>query len=222
MPEERITITRPDVAKALTQLKTTQLLEPFMKRELTLSEAAKELGVKLPKLHYHVNKFMEFGLLEVARIEARAGRPLKLYRSTAHTFFVPYHLTPSETLAQLLGDLMVPSERRFHREAAHALQTLDPEWGLSITCPPDEGVSYALAPRATDFVPRLVESVLKPDAPALFLSDGTLELDFRTAKALQKDLINLFGGYRQKQEAGGQRYAYRLGLTPLHDDTFEP
>ncbi len=221
MPEERITITRPDVARALTQLKTTQLLEPFMKRELTLSDAAKDLEVKLPKLHYHVNKFMEFGLLEVTRMEARAGRPLKHYRSTAHTFFVPYHLTPSETLAQLLGDLMVPSEMRFHREAAHTLQTLDPEWGLSITCPPDEGISYALAPRATNFVPRLVQSVLKPGAPALFLSDGTLGLSFETAKALQKDLIDLFHRYRQKQEAGGQHYAYRLGLTPLHDDTFE-
>lgn len=218
MPVARITITRPDVARALTQLKTTQLLEPFMKRELTLSQAAKELGFKLSALFYHVERFIAFGLLEVTRTEARAGRPLKLYHSTAHTFFVPYQLTPSETLAQLLGDLIGPSERRFHREAAHTLQTLDPDWGLNITCPPNEGVSYALAPRVTDFVPRLIESVLKPDAPALFLSDGTLELDFETAKALQKDLINLFDTYRQKQQAGGQRYAYRLGLTPIQND----
>ena len=193
-----------------------------MKRELTLNEAAKELSVKLPALLYHVNKFIAFGLVEVTRTKARAGRPLKLYRATAHTFFVPYHLTPSETLAQLLGDLIGSSERRFHREAARTLQLLDPDWGLNITCPSDEGVSYALAPRATDFVPRLLESVLKPDAPALFLSDGTLELDFETAKALQKDLVDLFNRYRQKQDVGSQEYAYRFGLTPLHDDGFEP
>lgn len=221
MPEERLTITRLDVARALVELRTTQLLEPFMKRELTLSEAAEELGVKLPALLYHVNKLMEFGLVEVTRAKARAGRPLKLYRATAHTFFVPYHLTPSETLAQLLEDLTGSSERRFHREAARTLQILDPDWGLNITCPSGEGVSYALAPRATGFVPQLIESVLRPDAPALFLSDGTLELDFETAKALQKDLVDLFNRYRQKQDAGSQEYAYRLGLTPLHDDSFE-
>lgn len=220
MPEERITITRPEVARALIGLKTTQLLEPFMKRELTLGEAATELGVKLPALLYHVNKFIAFGLLEVTRTKARTGRPLKLYRSTARSFFVPYYLTPSETLAQLLSELMAPTEQRFHREAAHTLQTLDPDWGLNISCPSDEGISYALAPRATKFVPELIKSVLKPDAPALFLSDGTLELDFETAKALQKELIDLFTTYRQKQQPGSQHYAYRFGLTPMHDDTF--
>lgn len=137
------------------------------------------------------------------------------------SFFVPYHLTPSETLAQLLGDLMAPTERRFHREAARTLQALDPDWGLNISCPADEGMSYALAPRATNFVPELIKNVSKPGAPALFLSDGTLELDFETAKELQQALIDLFDRYRQKQRPGGQRYAYRFGLTPVHDESFE-
>lgn len=190
-----------------------------MKRELALSEAASELGVKLPALLYHVERFIAFDLLYIARLEQRAGRSIKVYRSTAHTFFVPYHLTASETLAQLLGDLIAPTEGRFHREAAYTLQTLDPEWGLNISCPPGEGTSYALAPRATKFVPELIKSVLKPDAPALFLSDGTLELDFETAKALQKELIDLFNTYRQRQQPGSQTYAYRLGLTPLRDES---
>jgi hypothetical protein len=219
---ERVTITRPEVARALIDLRTAQRLEPFMKRELTLSEAAHELKVKLPALLYHVERFLGFGLLSVTRIKTRAGRPLKLYRSTAQSFFVPYHLTPSETLAQLLGDLMAPTERRFHREAARTLQSLDPDWGLHISCHTDEGMSYALAPRGTNFVPRLLESVLKPDAPALFLSDGTLELDFETAKELQRALIDLFESYRQKQQPGRQRYAYRFGLTPVHDEHFDP
>lgn len=218
---ERLTITRPEVARALIDLKTAQRLEPFMKRELTLGEAAHELGVKLPALLYHVERFLEFGLLEVACVTPRAGRPLKRYRSTAQSFFVPYHLTPSETLAQLLGDLMAPTERRFHREAARTLQILDPDWGLNISCLADEGVSYALAPRATNFVPELIRNVSKPGAPALFLSDGALELDFKTAKELQRALIDLFESYRQKQRPGGQRYAYRFGLTPVHDESFE-
>ena len=218
MPEGRLTITRAEVAHALTEFRTVQLLEPFMKRDLSLGEAAKELGVKLPLLLYHVNKFLAFGLLEVARTEPRAGRPVKYYRSTATTFFVPYQLTSSETLAQLLEELIAPTERRFHREAAYTLQTLDPDWGLNISAHPDEGVSYALAPRTTEYIPEAVSRMLEPDAPALFVVNGTFELEFETAKALQKELSDLFSRYNKKQKPGSQHYAYRLGLTPMQDD----
>lgn len=220
MQNEQMTITRPEVARALTDLKTTQLLEPFMKRELSLSEAARELELTLPSLLYHVNRFTKFGLLEVACVERRKGRPIKRYRASAKTFFVPYDLTPSETLAHLLQNLMAPGERRFHREAANTLQARSPNWGLNISCPTGEGIDYALASQATDFVPDMVDSVLKADVPALFISDGTLELDFATAKALQKELVDLFNRYRQKQQPGSQHYAYRLGLTPMQDESF--
>lgn len=72
MPE-RVTITRPEVARALIDLKTAQRLEPFMKRELTLGEAAHELGVNLPALLYHVERFLEFVLLGVTGIKTWAG-----------------------------------------------------------------------------------------------------------------------------------------------------
>jgi hypothetical protein len=35
-----MTITEPDVARTLVELKTVQLLEPFMRRDMALSEAA--------------------------------------------------------------------------------------------------------------------------------------------------------------------------------------
>ena len=219
MTKERITITRPEVAHALTEFRTAQLLEPFMKRDLSLSEAARELRVKLPVLLYHINKFLAFGLLEVVRTEPRAGRPVKYYRSTAETFFVPYQLTSSETLAQLLEELMAPTEQRFHREAAYTLQTLDPDWGLNISAHPDEGVTYALAPRTTNYVPDAVSRILEPNAPALFVINGTFELDFETAKTLQRELSDLFSRYDKKQKPGSQHYAYRLGLTPVVDET---
>ncbi len=218
MPEKRIIITRPEVAHALTEFRTVQLLEPFMKRELSLSKAAKELRVKLPVLLYHVNKFLRFGLLEVTHTESRAGRPIRHYRSTASTFFVPYQLTSSETLAQLLAELIAPTEKHFHREAARTLQTLDPDWGLNISVHADEGVTYALAPQTANYVPEAVGRMLEPDNPALLVNDGTFELDFETAKALQRELADLFNRYKQKQKPGSQHYAYRLGLTPVEDE----
>ena len=58
-----------------------------------------------------------------------------------------------------------------------------------------------------------------PSAPALFLRDGTLNLDFKTAKAFQRELYDLFERYSTKQTPHAQLYAYRLGLTPLSDDS---
>ncbi len=218
MSEERITVSRPEVARALTDARTVQLLEPFMKRDVTLNEAAKELGIKLPLLLYYVNKFLAFGLLKVTRTEPRAGRPVKYYRSTAKTFFVPYQLTSSETLAHLLAELIAPTEKHFHREAARTLQMLEPDWGLNISAHTEEGITYALAPQTAAYASDAVGRMLEPDSPALLVNDGTFELDFETAKALQKDLADLFSRYKQRQKSGGQHYAYRLGLTPIHDD----
>ncbi len=216
---KQLTITTEKAARALSDLDAVRRLEPFMKRERTLSEAAEELGVKLPSLLYHVGKFTELGLLEVVREQKRGGRAVKIYRATADAFFVPYPLTPSETLAQFLGHMVSSLERTFYHETARTLQTLGPDWGLKISCSPDEGMTYALAPQATEPEPKLIRKMLEPDAPALFLSDGTLELNFQTAKALQKDLADLTERYRRQEEPGAQEYGYRLGLTPLHDDS---
>jgi len=216
-----MTITEPDVARTLVELKTVQLLEPFMKREVSLSEAAAELNVKLPTLLYHVNKFIELGLLEVARVERRAGRPIKHYRTTAKAFFVPFDVTPSETLAHLMYRMISPGEQRFHREAAQALQNHAGSWGVYMYCNQGEGVSYALTSQGEKHIPTAVSTMLKQGAPALFVSDGTLELDFETAKALQKDLADLYARYNKKQRTGGQLYAYRLGLTPVQDETLD-
>lgn len=104
--QEHLSITNPEAARALTETKASQLLIPFMKCPLSLSDAAKELGVKLPRLSYHVNRFIEFGLLEVICTERRGGRSVKLYRSTAKTFFIPFHVTPSESLEHLVTQLL--------------------------------------------------------------------------------------------------------------------
>ncbi len=188
-----------------------------MKREQTLSEAGQELGLKLPQLAYHVDKFIKLGLLEVVREVPRKGRAVKVYRSTAAEFFVPFHLTPSETLGQLLFDLSAAGEARFHREAARALQTNSPVWGLYLTCGHNEHLEIVVAPSDRGY--RDSDDLFGPEMPAVFTGDGEIRLDFATAKAFQQDLLELFKRYRQQDTEKGQRYAYRLGLTPLVDET---
>lgn len=68
-------------------------------------------------------------------------------------------------------------------------------------------------------LPKPLRDVLfGPDAPAVFSTEGSLKLDFGTAKALQNDLRELEKRYRAKQQPSGQSYAFRLGLTPARAD----
>ena len=213
----QLTVTDETAARILTSTDSVRRLEPFMKRDTTLSEAAKELGLKLPHLLYHVNRFVDLGLLEVVREQKRGGRAVKFYGATAKTFFVPFQVTPSETLERLLYDLSTPQEKLFHREAARVLQRQSPTWGLAVSYD-DGGVRIALTPHKDGRV-ETASAFLSPEAEALFAIDGTLTLEFQTAKALQKDLFELYKTYAEKQHPKGQTYAIRLGLTPVEDET---
>lgn len=222
MQSERLTIADPEVARVLVENRSAQLFEPFMKRALSLNEAAQELGVKLPKLLYHVKRFVKLGLLEVACVERRNGRPVKRYRSTAKTFFVPFHVTPSETLERLLSRLTAYENERFQRELARTLQNISPTWGLHIALSKEHGMDFSLTPDNKGAAKPFLDVIFGFNAPAIISTQGKLRLDFETAKAFQVELRELLARYTQKQTSKGQPYAYRLGLTPLHDESFSP
>lgn len=219
MQRERMTITCPEVARALTESRSARLLKPFFKDETALSDAAQTLNIKLPNLHYHVDRFVKFGLLEITGVKPRNGRPVKLYRTTARAFFVPFEVTPSETLERLLGELTAGETRRFHREIARALQNISPTWGLYMALSESDSVSFSLTPDAEGNTRPFFDVLFGPEAPAIISTEGTLYLDFGTAKAFQKELLELSQRYSQQQKPEGKSYAYRLGLTPVHDDT---
>ena len=208
-------VTDGEAARILTDTAQLRLLEPFFKRETTLSDAAAELSVRLNTLLYRVNKFIELGLLTVVREEPRRGKAVKVYRASAEDFFVPFDVMASSSLEELLVSLLGDTEKIFYREAAKAFQTALTQ-GVHVTLTHNQ-LSVVLGERERGKA--FVDTFFGPSSPALFFGDGTLELDFQTAKALQKDLFSLFERYRDQQTSGAQRYAYRLGLTPLSNES---
>ncbi|MGL4611077.1 MAG: hypothetical protein ACRCYY_15605 [Trueperaceae bacterium] len=54
--EETLEVRDTDAAKILTDITQARLLEPFFGEEITLSDAANELDIKLTTLLYHVKK----------------------------------------------------------------------------------------------------------------------------------------------------------------------
>jgi hypothetical protein len=77
----------------------------FAGRPRSIAEVARDREYDLKRLHHHVLRFCRLGLLEVAEVRARAGRPVKLYRTTSEAFFVPHAATPELATDPLARDL---------------------------------------------------------------------------------------------------------------------
>lgn len=88
------TVTDPEQARLLSNPASLRFLEPFVARDLSVKAAAEEVGCKLDTMLYRVKTLLNAGLLRVARLEKRAGRPIRHYRSVYDAYFVPFEVTP--------------------------------------------------------------------------------------------------------------------------------
>jgi DNA-binding Lrp family transcriptional regulator len=221
--KERVDVSDTEVARVLTDIPLVRLLEPFFKKETTLSDAAKELNVKLTTLLYHVNKFVRLGVLEVTKEEARKGKAIKYYQASAASFFVPFHITPSLSLKHLLEHITQPSYDIFNREVAKVFENLSSDWGIEICSSKHDAKSVTVSIKRKDKLEQQDTSTsFDPDEPAFFGSLGDFHLDFTTAKEFERELRELLERYRKKQTSTEQLYFYRIGLTPAQDESFEP
>ena len=81
-------------ARLLSDPKSFGYFRPFLARTCTVSRAAEEVGCRLDTMLYRVRTFLKAGLLTVGRVEKRAGRPVKHYRSSHDAYFVPFSAKP--------------------------------------------------------------------------------------------------------------------------------
>lgn len=84
-----------------------RLLMACVAEERSLTDLHRLSGQTLPKLHYHVTRLLDAGLLRVARVQARVGRSIRLFRATAESFVVP-----QEFLGDLPGEAMAAELRK--------------------------------------------------------------------------------------------------------------
>jgi hypothetical protein len=93
--QKRISVVRDHLGvDLLLKLASTRCLGPFMRTEHTLGSAAAELEMPASTLAYYVTRFRRAGLVEVLRLEPRAGKPIPVYRATADEFHVPFDAMP--------------------------------------------------------------------------------------------------------------------------------
>jgi PAS domain-containing protein len=94
--EARVEIKDREQARLLTNPESFRYFEPFLARDCTVSQAAKELGSKVDTMLYRVKTLGKAGLLKVVETQSRRGRSVKIYRSSADEYYIPFEITPFE------------------------------------------------------------------------------------------------------------------------------
>ncbi|MBW7915617.1 MAG: ArsR family transcriptional regulator [Trueperaceae bacterium] len=205
-------VTDERAADALTNPTSLRHLAPFLGRVSSVSAAARESGEKPNTTLRRVHRFASLGLVEVAATEPRAGRPIKLYRSTADVFFVPFEVTHSESLEAALAERDHYWERMLRRNVVRGRREALGEWGTRFYRDRKGRLQVQTA-----VTPDANATTLDPGAPAtLSLWRDQLQLDFADAKELQREMFALVQRYQRK--SGAQRYLVRMGLAPILGD----
>lgn len=202
-------ITEQQAANILTNPTALRFVTPFLGRENTVAQAAKEAGASQNTTYKRVQRFVQLGLLEVTREQPRAGRAIKYYRTVADVLFVPFENTPSVSLEAALKEREEYWANLLRANVVKARAEVLGAWGTRIYRD-DRGrlqVQTALTPESN-------ATTLAPSAPAVLSAwRDTLQLDFEDAKRLQHELFDLLLEYQRK--SGSQRYIIHVGLAPL-------
>ncbi len=208
-------VTDPQVVPRLMNGWEMRYLAPFMGREATLSGAARELGVSLPRLHYQVNKLLGEGLLRLTRTERRAGHRVKLYRAVADAFFVPFDLMPREGVEEVMASADEPWRTFFLQSLARVWREHPGRWGMHIAREGDGGIRAGIVRRTEHGRKQAPWSLEDAEMPAVLLGGWVtdLALDFEDAKALQRELGAVVARYLNRH--GAQRYLLQTRLAPL-------
>ncbi len=205
-----------DAARALTDPKAQRYLLPFIREELSLSEAARRLSVKPNALLYHIKKLLALGLLEIVRVEPRRGRASKLYRASAERFFVPFSLTQADTVQSLSAETSVRSEKLFQHDLINAEMAFGNDWGVAIYVMKDGSLSIDLT-TSREHPAEDTAFILAAGHPAVWSCWLEVSLGLEEEKALQQELVALWERYKQVRDPDEPRYTLRLGLAPVRE-----
>lgn len=200
-------VTRPEAVELLTDPKQLESFKPFVARACSVPEVARALGVKPNSFLYQVRRFEQ---LDLVRFAGRRGRE-KLYRSSADAYFVPFDASHAETFDAMLRAQYDAKLGAFTDAYARTLLTeLGVPVGLGVRRDPTNDVVYSFL--SSDGERSLSDVVLSKGGPAAVTLWTRLFLTFEDAKALQSELVALYGRYKERQ--GPQEYLIHLDLTP--------
>lgn len=215
-----VTVDDPRQAKLLSNAEGFRYFEPFLAQVCTVSQAALEVGCNLDTMFYRVKTFLEAGLLQVAHLEKRAGRPVKHYRSAHNAYFIPHSATPYADVEERLRSQMQAGHETLVRGTAKVLRHRAQE-GRRVYRRQDTGEVWQESAgdvmHEFDFLdPQSLKSYLETyRGPVAEAFGDRLALTDEEAKAFLLELYALWFRYQGKGAEARQPYYFSLGLVPL-------
>lgn len=205
-----VIVTNVQAGRLLSDPNKLTLLCPFFSSNYTVKETAELLGLTLNAAYLQVKRFCRAGLLKVVHELPRAGRAVKVYRTSATAFFVPLELLEGETRETLLGRVAQSWEDRLVRGILRAEAFDDRSCGIRVALE-DEGrvvSGFVTSPEGDR------NDHTEVDQPAVLDTWLILRLTDEVGKSFQRDLHKLSSKYRKLHYDQGKPYVVRLAMAP--------
>ncbi len=207
-----------EAAKLLTNPNQLKFLWAFFQGELSVTQAATLHEISPIAMYRRIKRFEVLGLLRVSRLETRAGRAIKHYRTTAEGFFIPFIHTPFET----------PEGFALQMDDFYRIRLIEGLWrargnlsemGICV------GIDAQGRVRSTPSRNRgericAIERLdsLSAHDPATWSEWAVMWLEFEQAKAFQRELGELVQRYyRVQHPKKGQCYLIHTAMAPVEE-----
>ncbi len=208
-------VTNSEAAQALLHSETFKNFAVFLGTEHSLTSAAKTLKQPASSLKYHLEKFLEWGIVKQTRSQARRGKPIKYYQAVADQFFIPIAQTKQDTLTAWMQQMQMPLLEQYCADFVNAASEWHPDsvgGGTCIRLIEPNRISIDFSP----FPPPNVR--FQPDAmKPLWNSWTTIHLTYTQAMLLHQELQQLWTRVLEEHcqaQHNTRAYTLHLGFTP--------
>jgi hypothetical protein len=179
---------------------------PFLAREVSVSEAAREVAELPNTMLYRVKRWQRLGLLlETRQVQHQKGW-MSLYRSSADAFFVPHSATKAEDLLALATGIYTPLIAKFLSAYVRSGERLSNDWGVRFE---RQGHDWSVRPIKS------ADDPCEPtddDAPPSLLDLLEVQLNAVEAKSMQRELRAVLEKYANRSSKNAKPYQVILGL----------
>ena len=207
-------VTRSDAADALLNPQVFRFFAVFIGQEHTLAEAARRLEVSPTTLRYHVERFVQWGLLGVSTGE-RNRRTRKVYCAVSERFYVPFAVSSLETPEVLMREAQASLQEEFIADFIAGTHRALPDaerGGTVIHLRGPELISVDFTPTPppdVDILPVMACGLWNSWTTVNLTPEEAQELEARL-RAMWEELLQRNGTARAHTKA----FTLRLGLTP--------
>ncbi len=203
--KKQLIINNPKAAQILLDNELIPYLLPFSGPSRTMKDVALELDMSIKDLHYYVGKLCKHNLLAVAKIEPRAGRPIKYYRTSATDFIIPYKASTAASPKEFAETVIGAFFQIFYQ--SFLPKSLTPQVGIKVRVKNGQFNKFYTHKKHIQWHDQL-------DFPKPYnlniVELGGLYLSEEEATSLQQSLLDLFNRYKRSEPQDSSQKLFLL------------